>query len=178
MKTNEIKLLYEYHYWADRRILTTCATVTPEQYVAPNSYASRGSLRATLVHIVDSVWQWRLTCTGFYSTLLSDEEYDATELTEAEFPTFQALEERWQAEKQEMWAYIGTLTDEKLNGILRYTIPGGIVWERPLWHCLFHVVNHGTQHRSEAAALLTSYGQSPGDIDFTLFLNEHFNLPS
>ena len=28
------------------------------------------------------------------------------------------------------------------------------------------------QHRSEAAALLTSYGQSPGEIDFTVFLNE------
>jgi hypothetical protein len=28
------------------------------------------------------------------------------------------------------------------------------------------------QHRSEAAALLTGYGQSPGEIDFTVFLNE------
>jgi len=61
---------------------------------------------------------------------------------------------------------------------VRYLIPGGIVRERVLWHCLLHVVNHGTQHRSEAAALLTSYGQSPGGLDFTLFLNEHFNLPS
>jgi uncharacterized damage-inducible protein DinB len=40
-----------------------------------------------------------------------------------------------------------------------------------LWHCLVHVVNHGTQHRSEAALLLTNDGQSPGDLDFTLFLN-------
>jgi hypothetical protein len=31
---------------------------------------------------------------------------------------------------------------------------------------------HATQHRSEGAVLLTSYGQSPGDFDFTLFLNE------
>ena len=42
--------------------------------------------------------------------------------------------------------------------------------DRILWHCLYHVVNHGTQHRSEAAALLTDYGSSPGDLDFTLFL--------
>jgi uncharacterized damage-inducible protein DinB len=41
-----------------------------------------------------------------------------------------------------------------------------------VWHCLLHVVNHGTQHRSEAAALLTEYGSSPGDLDVTMFLNE------
>lgn len=179
MKTDDIKLLYEYNCWANRRILTTCAKVSLEQYVAPTSFGvGHGSLRATLIHTLDAEWQWRITCQGFYNTLLTDAEYDATELTEAQFPTLNALEEHWQAEQQEMRAYIGTLSDEQLNGILRYTIPGGIVRERVLWHCLLHAVNHGTQHRSEAAALLTSYGHSPGDIDFTLFLNEHFNLPS
>ncbi len=179
MKTDEIKLLYQYNDWADQRILTACAKLSTEQYAAPTSFGTgRGGLRATLVHLVDTVWQWRLTCTGFYNTLLSDADYDATELNEADFPTLNALEERWQAERQAMWAYIDTLTDEKLNGTLRYVVAGGIVRERLVWHCLLHVVNHGTQHRSEAAALLTSYGQSPGDFDFTMFLNEHFNLPS
>jgi len=72
-----------------------------------------------------------------------------------------------------MRAFLAGLKDEDLDSIIRYTTSGGIQRERVLWHCLFHVVNHGTQHRSEAAVMLTDFGQSPGDIDFPLFLNEN-----
>lgn len=47
-----------------------------------------------------------------------------------------------------------------------------LVRERVVWHILVDALSHATQHRSEAAALLTLYGQSPGDYDLTLFLNE------
>ena len=71
-----------------------------------------------------------------------------------------------------MRSYLAGLTDEKVTGVVRYTNMHGIQRERILWHCLFHVVNHGTQHRSEAAAMLTDFGCSPGDVDFTFFLAE------
>ena len=166
MKIDEIKLFYEYNFWADRRILATCAKVSDEQYIASTSF---GSLRTILVHIVDAAWGWRLR----FQSLNPDQE-----ITEADLPTRAALEERWQAEEQEMRSYLGKLSDQDMDSMVRYPIDSGIVRERPLWHCLWHLVNHGTQHRSEAAALLTSYGQSPGDLDFPVFLNEYLNLPS
>ena len=76
-----------------------------------------------------------------------------------------------------MRAYLATLSDEDMHKHRYYTTNEGDDRDRIFWHCLLHVVNHGTQHRSEAAALLTDYDCSPGDLDFTVFLNEH-NKPS
>lgn len=172
MKVDEIKLLYDYNDWADMRLLTACVKVSPEQYAAPNPYG-HGSLHATMVHILDNIWQQRITLQGYYQEPLANEAaYDATELHEDTIPTFAALQERWMIEQQEMRAYLDTLTDETLNSTIRYVIPGTIR-ERVVWHILIDLIIHATQHRSEAAMLLTSYGQSPGDLDLTMTLNEH-----
>jgi uncharacterized damage-inducible protein DinB len=155
--------MYDYNYWANRLIVTTCEKISAEQYVAPTSH-SWGSLRGTLVHTLDSECGWRKLCQS------GDLTFD--DLTEAQLPTLEALRQRWDEEEQAMRDYLNSLTDEDMTSIVRYTIPEGIVRERVLWHCLYHVVNHGMQHRSESAAMLTDYGQSPGGLDFTLFLNE------
>ena len=88
----------------------------------------------------------------------------------------QALQAAWQPEEGAMRAFVAGLTDADLDRIVRYPVDEGVIRERVLWHCLVHVVNHGTQHRAEAAALLTGYGHSPGDLDMTLFLNERAGL--
>jgi uncharacterized damage-inducible protein DinB len=171
MKIDEIKLLYDYNDWADARILAACARVSPEQYATQTSYG-HGGLRATIVHILDNLWQQRITLQGYYQEPLADEAaYDATELHEDAFPTLPVLQERWRIEQQEMRAYLDTLTEETLNSTIRYVIPGA-VRERVVWHVLVDLILHATQHRSEAAALLTGYGQSLGDFDFILFMTE------
>jgi uncharacterized damage-inducible protein DinB len=91
MNINEIKFLYDYNDWCDERILAACAKVNPEQYAAHASYG-RGSLRGTMVHILDNIWQQRITLQGYYKEPLANEAaYDATELHEDTFPTFGAL---------------------------------------------------------------------------------------
>src|SRR5512138_3195128 len=118
MKIDEIKLLYGYNDWADTRLLAACARVSPEQYATPNSYG-RGGLRAMMVHILDNLWQQRITLQGYYQEPLANEAaYEATELHEDALPTFSMLQERWLIEQREMQAYLDTLNEETLNNTI------------------------------------------------------------
>jgi uncharacterized damage-inducible protein DinB len=161
MNINDILLIYEYNYWANKKILSASAHVTLEQFMAPASFPY-GGLHGTLLHVLDSEWGWHA---------LFQKIDDASDLLPSDYPTLPAIETRWQEEETAMRAYLASLHDEDLESHLRYTTDTGIQRDRILWHGLLHVVNHGTQHRSEAAALLTEYGQSPGELDFTVFLN-------
>ena len=71
-----------------------------------------------------------------------------------------------------MRGFVASLTDDDLNRPVSYNTTKGLPMENILWHLMTHVVNHGTQHRSEAAMLLTGCGYSPGDLDLIVFLRE------
>ncbi len=66
---------------------------------------------------------------------------------------------------------LATLGADDVDRTVAYTRQGRR-YAHPLWTQLSHVVNHGTQHRAEVAAMLTGYGHSPGDLDFSLFMRE------
>jgi uncharacterized damage-inducible protein DinB len=93
-------------------------------------------------------------------------------LKEENFPSLPALRYRWEVEQKSWQAWLGTLTDDDLGRSVTYTRTGGQRHTNVLWHLVVHLVNHGTQHRSEAAALLTEYGRSPGDLDMIIYLRE------
>lgn len=80
MKTDEIELLYNYNDWADARFLAACTRVSSEQYATPTDLGTGyAGLRATMVHMLDNIWQWRITLQGFYKEPLADDAaYDAT----------------------------------------------------------------------------------------------------
>ena len=68
-----------------------------------------------------------------------------------------------------MRAFLATQDRERLEEVIAYQTTSGSPQQNVLWQILVHLVNHGTQHRSEVALALTSLGRSPGDLDFILF---------
>ncbi len=162
MNKQDIQLLYKYNQWTTAKILDAASHVTQEQLLAPASFP-HGGLRGTLVHALFAEWIWRNRWEGTspnYRLKLED------------FPTFESLSTRWAEEEEKLMAFVESLTDEKLNNKFRYQSTEGKSYERTLWQAMMHLINHGTQHKTEAAALLTDFGHSPGDIDLIYFLDE------
>jgi uncharacterized damage-inducible protein DinB len=160
MNKQDIQLLYRYNQWTTTKILNAASNVTQEQFLAPASFP-HGGLRGTLVHALFAEWIWRNRWEG------TSPNY---RLKPEDFPTFESLRTRWAEEEKLLMAFVDGLTDERLNSKFSYKSTEGKPYERILWQAMVHLVNHGTQHKTEAAALLTDLGRSPGDIDLIGFL--------
>jgi uncharacterized damage-inducible protein DinB len=118
------------------------------------------SLRAILVHMFGSEWLWRSRWQGDHPSALPRVD---------DFPNLAAIRARWRLEQQQMRAFLAALQEEDLGRVLAYTSLSGEACRVVLWRTMIHLVNHGTQHRSEAAALLTALGHSPGNLDMIVF---------
>ncbi|NJC97409.1 MAG: hypothetical protein C3F07_10080 [Anaerolineales bacterium] len=162
MNKQDVILLYKYNHWANTKILNAAANVTQEQFLADSSFP-HGGLRGTLVHALFAEWIWRHRWEGTSPVV---------RLKPDDFPTFESLRSRWADEGKLLLSFVDNVTDERLNSHFFYTSTQGTPYEKVLWHTMVHLVNHGTQHRAEAAALLTDFGHSPGDIDLVYFIDE------
>jgi uncharacterized damage-inducible protein DinB len=157
-----LRTLIDYNFWANERVLLAADKVSEAQFLAP-AHFSWGGLRGTLVHTLSAEWSWRSRWQGVSpSAPLAPEEY----------PTVSALRTRWRAEQAAMREFVAKLTEPALGQTVKYMRMSGGASAEPLWQLIIHVVNHGTQHRAEAAALLTEFGHSPGDLDFIVFVRE------
>ena len=158
MHQADIQALIGYTFWADMRVLAACERLAAADFIRPvTPDPGWHSLRGTLVHALDTAYGWRAALQGIEDSGIIDEN---------QFPDAASLKERWEAERAAWLAYVGELTDEALNEIW-------FVHEtstRTRWQTILHVVNDLTHHRSEAAAMLTGFGQSPGELDFDQYV--------
>ena len=153
MNLADIRYLFAYDRWATRRILAVIDGVPGASWGATGVVGDRG-LGAILVHHLGAHQRWRLGLSG--SDLVPRPEREA-------LPAPGALAGAWAVEWDALDAWLDTLTDDWLARRDENI---------PLWQMLAHVVNHGTQHRSDAAALLTQADRSPGDLDLIFFAQE------
>lgn len=162
MRQSDIATLFDYARWSNARILNAAAGLDDTHFCTPQ-LPDLGSLRAILVHVYGAEWVWRSRCAGTSPTSMPKAE---------DFASVAQLTAAWHEEEAAMCALIEGLDDARLDNEITYQTMNGKAMHAPLWHILTHAIIHGAQHRAEAAALLTTLGRSPGDIDFIYYDRE------
>lgn len=160
MDRSDLATLIHFNFWANDRILAACEQISSDVFtheLAPDP--GWGSLRGVLVHTLDTEYGWR-------SILQSQNADDILNATD--FADVAALKTRWEIERSAWLEYVDGLSRESLDQGYGPDPRNG----PKVWQTILHVVLHSIQHRSEAAAILTGYGRSPGELDFDVFLQE------
>ncbi len=159
--TEMIQTLYRYNEWANNRILDTTENLTTEQFLAKVG-ASFDSVRDTLVHTMNVQRNW---LARFQEQPLSEQ------MVFTDYPTLRSVRAAWTPINEQTNAFVAALTDEALVKVIEYTNSLGKACAYNLWQIMTHQVNHGTQHRSEVAVMLTQFGHSPGWLDFLVYID-------
>ena len=157
---------FRHNSMMNRRLLDACRQLSSDQLGA-TATGTYGSIGATLVHIANAQ-------DGYAARLLDTDRPER--LPEDPFPGFEAVEERFahgDAQLEEAAAQAGQDRKVQVTG----DDPPG-TWWMPVPLFLLQAVNHGTEHRSQVATIMTQLGVEPPEMDgWTYFFASDQMIP-
>lgn len=159
-----VRTMATYNAVMNRSLYTSAALLTEEQRRMESGVFWK-SIQGTLSHLLwgDLVWMSRFAGWAKPSSALCDSWQftdDFDDLTKQRFDADHRICE---------WS--DNVTDEWLNEELSWYSSAGrrdVAASRSL--LVMHMFNHQTHHRGQVHALLTKFGQSPGDTDLFLLV--------
>jgi uncharacterized damage-inducible protein DinB len=168
MTVNDFERIYDYGYWANRRLFQVVGELTPEQFTQTVA-GSYGSIRNTLVHTLSAEWGWLDRCGGFKR---------GPALEPDDYPTAQSLIDAWGKVEAHVREFLSRLTDADLDRVVEFTGAGGEKRSMVLGPLLQHAANHAVHHRGQVALLLRALGYAPGNFDLLLYDAEKRGAPA
>jgi uncharacterized damage-inducible protein DinB len=144
---------FRHNAMMNRQLVEACRQLSPEQLGA-TATGTYGSIGATLVHTANAQ-------EGYAARLLDTERPER--LPEDPFPGFEVLAERFangDAQLEEAARQAGRDRKVQVTG----DDPPG-TWWMPVSLFLLQAVNHGTEHRSQVATIMTQRRVEPPEMD-------------
>jgi uncharacterized damage-inducible protein DinB len=149
---------FDYNHEINNRLLELAAKVTPKQWDMPHNFGRCTSLRETLFHVLSVEEEWLALC----ETGTPDFGFRSLD----DYPDAASLQTYSDQVYRHYFPYIESLNDQSLTARITAMLPDNREHSIMVWQLLSHMLYHSAYHRSEIASMLTSFGQSPGAIDF------------
>ena len=158
---DQVRSAYAYNQWANDRLLAAAAKLGDEDLVRER-VGSKGSIAADLAHIV-------ATQQGWFSLLAGEER--PPRWAPPQEDVISTLRQHFDASHERLRTWTARVSEADLDRPIT-TEYGGKTYTYLPWQVLFHLANHGTQHRAEVGIALLSLDASPGDLDAVFFFDE------
>jgi len=149
MTGNFLVKLFEHNNWANNQIIKACSTLSDKQLDTEPQSATKGTIRETLTHLVNSQ-------RGYLSllTLTLEARHHAP-------PTFAGLQESAQISGEGLLALVQDESSKFPKTRLQTT---DWFFVEP-WVVMLQVINHATEHREQIKSMLSALGITPPNID-------------
>lgn len=155
--------LFDYVFWADRRFMDCVDALSEEQYRQHIDF-SQGAISQHLVHLIGVEYWW--------IHFLRTGELDFADESVFLMPREQ-IRAKYAEVEREIRAYLDMLTPEELERRVKPDFWGEDEEPIAVWQALLQVVNHSTDHRAQAMAMMhTQFGAPTMEQDFLNYLEE------
>ncbi len=150
------------------RLMDACRPLTPEQLDA-TATGTYGTVGATLVHMANSQ-------IGYGARFLDRRRERPEPLDEHPLPGFDLVSERFDLGNAWLEEAAARAGEEHRVEVAGDDPPG--TWTMDAALLLLQAVNHGTEHRSQVATILTTLGIEPPSMDgWTFFFDSDQMTP-
>ncbi|MFS8086794.1 MAG: DinB family protein [Acidobacteriota bacterium] len=162
MRVGDLTDLYDYSYWANKKLFDVVLQLTTEEFTRSVA-GSYSSIRNTMVHVMSAEWGWLERCGGAKR---------GPQLKPGEYPTASSVMETWGKVEGHVRAFLSTLKDEDLSRRLEFTLDGPEKHSMLLGQMMEHGAIHGIHHRAQAAMMVRMLGYTPGNFDMVFYFEE------
>jgi uncharacterized damage-inducible protein DinB len=159
MTVKDLEDLYDYGYWADRRLFDVISQLTPEEFARPVA-GGYESIRNTMVHILSAESGWLDRCGG---------PVRGPSLDPVDFPTIESVTQAWNRVEANVREFLSKLKDEDLVRNVEFSFGQSEKYSMPLGELMQHAAIHGFHHRGQVATLLRMLGRAPGAFDIIVY---------
>ena len=162
MNVEDIRELFAYNAWANRRVFDALAQLPASQYTQ-DLKSSFGSIHGTLCHIVWAEQLWLHRWLGRPNPPVA-QGTDLRSLVE--------VRSRWELVERERVAFVAGLNDTRLEETQVVKPSTGGEYVHSFRQMFRHFVNHSSYHRGQIVVFLRQLGRTAPNTDLIRFYRQ------